>query len=169
MVKRGRYMKNALVLIRDIVLERCDVGRECLKMGWDFYAQRARIWRQYKNIEKMEDVVGGGYGLSRVSEALDHIQGEEQLLDRIATLRLARIARRYGLEMPSRSDEQNYGKVDFEIDEDQPEYLTQQGFREMREALRVVRRERREAAGFLFGIVVGVLGAVTGLVAVFHG
>lgn len=157
-----KVVRKTSAIIRDIVLERVDAIWASLKMDWDFYSQRARIWRQYKAVPT--ELEPNESGFAPMPAQLVHIFGEEQILDRIETLRLMRLASRHGIEMPSTADNENYREVDFDVDQYQPKYLTPKGFREVRQAIRAAQRERREAAGFWFGVVVGVIGALTGLV-----
>lgn len=72
-------------------------------------------------------------------------------------------------QMPDITDPEMYGRVDWDDDPKQPYYLTEKGIRAAREAIRSEEKHRREAVGYWFGIAVGLIGAVTGLVSVFKG
>lgn len=80
-----------------------------------------------------------------------------------------KIADRLLVQMPSIEDETMYEQVEWENDPKQPRYLTDKGFKAIRDAIREERKHRREAFGYWFGIVVGVIGALTGLVSAFKG
>lgn len=80
-----------------------------------------------------------------------------------------KIADRLLVQMPSIEDETMYEQVEWENDPKQPRYLTEKGFKAIRDAIREERKHRREAFGYWFGIVVGVIGALTGLVSAFKG
>lgn len=74
-----------------------------------------------------------------------------------------------GAQMPDVADSTMYGRVDWDNDPKQPQYLTDKGMRAARAVIREEEKHRREAVGYWFGIVVGVIGALTGLVSAFKG
>ncbi|MNJ37379.1 hypothetical protein D3C77_321960 [compost metagenome] len=78
-----------------------------------------------------------------------------------------KIAGRLLVQMPSLEDPTMYDQVEWDNDHKQPRYLTDKGFKAIRDAIREERKHRREAVGYWFGIVVGVIGALTGLVSAF--
>lgn len=69
--------------------------------------------------------------------------------------------------MPDLSGTEMYCTVDWDNDPKQPKYLTDKGLRSIRAAVRDEEKHRREAVSYWFGIIVGLIGAVTGLVSVF--
>lgn len=69
--------------------------------------------------------------------------------------------------MPSVADQDMYVQVEWDKDPKQPRYLTDEGLRVVRAAIRVEQKHRREAVGYWFGIAVGLIGAITGLVSAF--
>jgi len=73
------------------------------------------------------------------------------------------------VQMPSIEDGTMYEQVEWDNDPAQPRYLTDKGFKAIRDAIREERKQRREAVGYWFGIVVGIIGALTGLVSAFKG
>lgn len=80
-----------------------------------------------------------------------------------------KIAGRLLVQMPSLEDQTMYDQVEWDNDHKQPRYLTDKGFKTIRDAIREERKHRREAVGYWFGIIVGVIGALTGLVSAFKG
>lgn len=71
------------------------------------------------------------------------------------------------VQMPSFEVEGMYERVEWDKDNKQPRYLTDEGLRVVRSAIREEQKHRREAVGYWFGMAVGVIGAMTGLVAAF--
>lgn len=71
--------------------------------------------------------------------------------------------------MPDPSDKELYDTVEWDDDPKQPKYLTDKGALAIRSAIREEEKHRREAFGYWFGIVVGVIGALTGLISVLKG
>ncbi|GFM60381.1 hypothetical protein PSCICG_15410 [Pseudomonas cichorii] len=80
-----------------------------------------------------------------------------------------KIADRLLVQMPSTEDEAMYEQVDWDNDHRQPRYLTDKGFKTIRDAISEERKHRREAVGYWFGIATGIIGALTGLVSAFKG
>jgi hypothetical protein len=78
-----------------------------------------------------------------------------------------RKADRLLVQMPSVADESMYVQVEWDKDPKQPRYLTDEGLRVVRAAIREEQKHKREAVGYWFGIAVGVIGAITGLVSAF--
>ncbi len=70
--------------------------------------------------------------------------------------------------MPNTDDKAMYEKVEWDKDPKQPRYLTDEGLRVVRAAIREEQKHKREAVGYWFGIAVGVIGAITGLVSAFR-
>lgn len=87
----------------------------------------------------------------------------------VQTEHYRKIADRLLVQMPSVEDPTMYKQVEWENDHKQPRYLTDKGFKVIRDAIREERKHRREAVGYWFGIVVGIIGALTGLVSAFKG
>ncbi|MFG0499655.1 hypothetical protein ACF8MH_20345 [Pseudomonas sp. YQ_13] len=87
----------------------------------------------------------------------------------VQTERYRKIADRLLVQMPSIEDGTMYEQVEWDNDPGQPRYLTDKGFRAIRDAIREEQKQRREAVGYWFGIVVGIIGALTGLVSAFKG
>ena len=155
-------MRKHLIIIRDIFLMKIDSRKEALALEWKYYAQTARIWRQYKEVVSL--TLDGSHG--QAADQLHHSSIEEEFLAVIETRKIIRLAAHYGFEMPDKSKAGNYGEIAWDYDHAQPKFLTEQGMSTARKALKVARKESREAAGFWFGIIVGVIGALTGLMAV---
>ncbi|MFK0309695.1 hypothetical protein ACIQUF_00480 [Pseudomonas sp. NPDC090233] len=73
-------------------------------------------------------------------------------------------AERLLIPMPDLSDRTMYDQVEWDKDPKQPKYLTDLGLRTVRSAIREEQKHRRESVMFWFGIVFGLIGAVTGLI-----
>ena len=71
-----------------------------------------------------------------------------------------------GLPSLDWEDKSLRGQVDWDDDEDQPWYLTPKGIDALKERVRTEERHRREVRGYWFGIVIGLIGALTGLASV---
>ena len=68
--------------------------------------------------------------------------------------------------MPDPSNKEMYDSVEWDDDPQQPKYLADNGVRSIRAAVREEEKHRREATGYWFGIVVGIIGALTGLISI---
>ncbi|PAA12410.1 hypothetical protein [Pseudomonas fragi] len=73
------------------------------------------------------------------------------------------------VQMPEEVDSTMYSRVDWNDHPDEPYYLTPLGLKTVRDSIRVEQKHRRESVGYWFGIVVGLIGAITGLVSAFKG
>lgn len=87
----------------------------------------------------------------------------------IQTRYLTRKADSLLVPMPNTDNPSMYVEVEWDKDPSQPKYLTDDGLRAVRAAIRDEQRHSREAFGYWFGISVGVIGALTGLVSAFGG
>jgi hypothetical protein len=85
----------------------------------------------------------------------------------IQTRHLRQVAQKLSISMPDHENKNLYGRVDYDNDEAMPQYLLPEGVRQLRTAIREERKHRREAVGYWFGIAVGLIGALTGLVSAF--
>lgn len=146
-----------------VILERLSAAGAQIKLEWDYYVTRAWIWRSYKELDAAHYDPETGFFDSSV-DPQDVNQGE-LYLEAIKTRKLLRLAARLHVQTPEESPD-NYHTVSWDYDSSEPKYLTQKGLSELLPALREAQKERREAAGFWFGIAVGLIGAVTGLLAV---
>ncbi|AGA85206.1 hypothetical protein GFL09_13505 [Pseudomonas stutzeri] len=75
-------------------------------------------------------------------------------------------ADRLGVPLPDRDDRTFWGRVEFDSDPREPRYLTDAGIRIVRADIREERRQRREPVTFWSSIMIGVVGALTGLASV---
>ena len=71
------------------------------------------------------------------------------------------------VQMPDESDSALYSRVEWGDHPDEPCYLTPLGLKTVRDSIRAEQKHRRESVGYWFGIVVGLIGAITGLVSAF--
>jgi len=72
-------------------------------------------------------------------------------------------------QMPDLSEPGMYGRVEWDVDPKQPYYLTEKGIRAARASIKEEENNRRQVFGYWFGIVMGLIAAVTGLVSAFKG
>ena len=72
------------------------------------------------------------------------------------------------IQMPDINDKSMYVQVEWDKDPKQPRYLTDEGLRFVRKAVREEQKHTREAGGYWFGIMVGLIGAITGLISAFN-
>lgn len=133
-------------------------------LEWDYYVTRAWIWRNYKEL----DAAPFNEEMQQYESSVDpqDISQGELYLDALKTMKLSRLASRFNIEMPDESDQRNYGSVSWDYDSREPKYLTRHGLSQLLPAIRAAQKERRDAAGFWFGVVVGLIGALTGLLSV---
>lgn len=66
--------------------------------------------------------------------------------------------------MPDINDARMYEAVEMEKTDQSTKYLTAAGEAFIRAAIREEKKHRREAVGYWFGIAVGLIGSITGLV-----
>lgn len=71
-----------------------------------------------------------------------------------------------GVPMPPMADKSFWDRADFDNDESQPPYLTEAGILEIRKAIREEHKYRRETFGFWVMLIVGLIGALSGLASV---
>ncbi len=75
-------------------------------------------------------------------------------------------ADRLAVQMPGIDDPGMYKQVVWDNDPGQPRYLTPHGVRVVKAAIREEQKHRREVLGFWSTILIGVIGAITGLASV---
>lgn|GEM_PF-855037 len=78
-----------------------------------------------------------------------------------------RKADRLLVQMPSFEEEGIYEQVEWDKDIRQPIYLTDKGFKFVRDAIREEQKHRRESVNYWFAIAVGVIGSIAGLISAF--
>ena len=102
-------------------------------------------------------------------EFADYIRREDQVYQwkmLIQTEYFRNKADVLSVPMPDPSDKEMYDSVEWDDDPQQPKYLTDKGVRSIKVAVREEEKHRREATGYWFGIVVGIIGALTGLISI---
>jgi hypothetical protein len=102
-------------------------------------------------------------------EFADYIRREDQVYQwkmLIQTEYFRNKADVLNVPMPDPSDKGMYDSVEWDDDPQQPKYLTDKGVRSIKAAVREEEKHRREATGYWFGIVVGIIGALTGLISI---
>lgn len=163
--KKHRKYSKLEVFFRNLWLvaqERLATACSCLSIEWDYWVTRAWVWHGYKELD------AAGYdeetGQFRSSIEPQEITYGERYLDVIKTMKLRRLADRFHIQMPDESDPENYGSIDWDYDHNEPKYLTGHGLQKLLPLIRAAQKERRDAAGFWFGVTVGLIGALTGLV-----
>lgn len=85
----------------------------------------------------------------------------------LITANYRRIAGKLSIPMPDINDILMYEAAEMEKDEQSTKYLTSAGEAYLRSAIREERKHRRDVVTYWFGIAVGVIGALTGLVSAF--
>lgn len=75
----------------------------------------------------------------------------------------------YEVIMPDLNDKALWGQVEYDDDSQEPRYLTDAGIARIKAAIREEQKHRREVAGFWVTLVVGCIGALTGLASVLVG
>lgn len=69
--------------------------------------------------------------------------------------------------MPPLDDPKMYDRVEWDKDVQEPRYLTDEGIRNIRAAIREETKHRRDRVSYWFAIVVGLIGSIAGLVSAF--
>lgn len=71
------------------------------------------------------------------------------------------------IEMPDIDADDMYRQVDYDDHPDQPYYLTSKGLKFVKAAIREEQKHSRERFSYWFGIAIGLIGALTGLVSAY--
>lgn len=69
-----------------------------------------------------------------------------------------------GVSLPNFVDKRYWGKIDYDNDPSEPLYLTNEGLKLVIAAVREEQKHERERFGFWSTLLIGVIGAATGLV-----
>lgn len=162
--ERLEYARAFLMDLKYVAMERADAVMRAVREEWEYYVLRSKIWRDYN--ELVASNFDEEYGRYESNIDPQDLNEAENYLKVIQTNKLRRKAQQLNILMPDESVPDNYYKISWDFDPNRPSYLSQKGLEKILPAIRAAQKERREAAGFWFGIIVGVLGAVTGLVAV---
>tara|TARA_R110000851_G_scaffold295568_1_gene450424 strand:- start:1266 stop:1778 length:513 start_codon:yes stop_codon:yes gene_type:complete len=160
--KLAVFFSNLWVVLQ----ERMSTVWVCISVEWEYAVIRARIWRGYKELDAARYDRETGQFQSLI-DPQDLNQGELHL-NVIKTMKLRRLADRFHIQMPDEHEPGNYGTISWDDDRREPKYLTAEGLRKLLPLIRAAQKERRDAAGFWFGVIVGVIGALTGLVSVLN-
>lgn len=72
------------------------------------------------------------------------------------------------IPIPDREDEKLYYQFNFDNDEGDIYIFTSIGFYHVRKLIREERKEKREAVGYWVALIIGVIGALTGLVSIIN-
>jgi hypothetical protein len=70
------------------------------------------------------------------------------------------------ISMPEQNDKLYYYKFDFDDDAGDRDILTILGFQKVRTSIRQEEKEKREAFGFWVTLLIGLIGAIIGLVSI---
>lgn len=138
------------------------------------YVQYQRALRaQQKRLAEIDSMIPPedyeAYHSGQIAGYVHRRQSEEIGLACIQTDYLTKRAASLLLLLPDHKDSEMWSRVEFDLDEKEPYYLTPRGIIEVKKAIREEAKHRREAVGYWFGIIVGVIGAVTGLVSALKG
>ena len=107
------------------------------------------------------------YESGEMAEYVRRWELSEQWRASIQTSYYRRKAESLLVQMPDESDSTMFSRVDWNDHPDEPYYLTPLGLRTVRDLIRAEQKQRRESVGYWFGIAVGLIGAITGLVSAF--
>jgi len=141
---------------------------EAIKYRWDLHKlekESDKIQDDYEKLRKKKKLSGTELEDLR-SEESSVIWPVLEKIDKLKTLRFCQIANRLIVPLPESNDKELWK----ELHCIGGQALTDKGFWELKKLIRQEKKERREVFGFWFGIitggVIGVIGAITGLVAV---
>lgn len=147
----------------DILSEVFGRSLDHIREGWRYRAEKARLWKEHRELDGIQPHD------QEMQSFLEHryadLDEDSYGLRLMETRRIRREAAKYGVEMPVAKKGAFYGMVDWDVDD--PYFLTDEGMQTVAAAIRAVRKERRDELAFKFGIFVGGLGALTGLLSVF--
>lgn len=107
------------------------------------------------------------YETGEMADYVHRWELSEQWRASIQTKYYRRNAESLLVQMPDELDSTMFARVDWEDHPDEPYYLTPLGLKTVRDSIRAEQKHRRESVGYWFGIAVGLIGAITGLVSVF--
>ena len=140
----------------------------------NFFEYRLALWRQEHVIAKLEEYdpnpdpdPEGGFSSSYYTE-LDHAW---RRLGQIHSKYYEHKAKMVAVPLPSRSDGLMYDRIewDYPIPLDPILYLSENGIKHVKAQLWEANKQTREKVTYWFGISVGIIGALTGLVSAWKG
>ena len=139
----------------------------------NYIQYRYDLFRQKRSAKALEKTAPLDCEESRETGALQEYFRREELSEQwralIQTDYYRRKAESLLIDMPDTNDPTMYSRVGWEDHPDEPYYLTPAGLKVVKATVREEQKHRREAVGYWFGILVGLIGAITGLVSVFNG
>ena len=108
-----------------------------------------------------------GYDDGELSSIAQESINLENMIKNYQTQYYTRVCQKLVLPMPETLNSEYYYKFDFDIDMGDILILTPSGFHHVRNLIYEERKRKREICGFWVAILIGFIGALTGLVAVF--
>lgn len=158
MIKKDKLVKFFSEL-RLILKERKGSAIESVQAEWHWRLRRAKSWEEWDKFErehrKSEDD----------ADITDAVIAQERLT-LLESRRLIRLARKYNVPLPELADPEIYYQMEWVINKDKPHCLTDRGFSVVLLKIEEVKKQRRERLGYWLGLAIGLIGAITGLVAV---
>lgn len=137
---------------------------ERIREAWRYRVEKARLWKSHRDIYSVQPHDDQMYHELMVKH--DELQEGWKALRIMETRAVRREASKLGVELPDETKGELYGMVEWDSDPEEPYYLTDKGMLYVADAIRKARKERRDEVAFKFGLIVGGLGAVTGLLSV---
>lgn len=155
-------MQNEEVLPRNLFLGKCSMWGSLIKEWWLYQRQMAAC--RQTEAEILANVPHDGD--PTIGSWARDCETNDQWRRLIVTRFLRFEADRLGVDLPNTKEQAMYGQVEWDDDESQPYYLTDVGMRLTRDRIRTEKKHRREVAAFWVTSVVGVIGALTGMISV---
>jgi len=150
----------------------CDLGYQGNKWMLPNYIQyRLELLKQKRDAaalrEREPPETEQSYESGEMADYVRRWELSEQWRALIQTRYYRRKAESLLVQLPDESDAAMFSRVDWDDHPDQPYYLTPLGLRTVRNLIRAEQKHTRETVGYWFGIAVGLIGAITGLVSAF--
>lgn len=139
---------------------------EYLKYKWSLQKLRKA---QLKISKELEQVNARAQTQDNYAEASSLNQDEEEItswIEHLQTKYYYNICQNLLIPIPNRDDKNLYYQYNFDDDEGERYILTSMGFHHVRKLIREERKERREAVGYWATIIIGIIGALTGLASI---
>lgn len=158
MIKKEKLAKFFSDL-RLILKERKGSVIESIQAEWHWRLQRAKAWEEWGKFERVHSESEDD------ADMTDAVIAQERLT-LLESRRLISLARKYNVPLPELADSEIYYQVEWVINKDRPRCLTEKGFSTVLLKIEEAKKQRREKLGYWLGLVIGLIGAITGLVAV---
>lgn len=135
-----------------------------LKSYLKFWVDMRRWRNDRENIESDYAHIHDLHASGDVGIYLSRIEANEDWRYLVMTKYWSDRADALGVVLPNLVDREFWGKVDYDNDPSEPLYLTNEGLKVVIAAIREEQKHERERFGFWSALIIGVIGAATGLV-----